>query len=1375
MSSTAARPCLNAIFGVAFPGGGVAGKQVGAGSGGRDPELLPAPSLTPDRFEDFTETLLHRQRFIASPARRLIEISRWGRRGDKQDGIDFVGAYDDGTTVTWQCKRVDKMTPADVRTYISENSYTADEHVLVFSGLASPEARTEALKVQGWSLLDQRDLGQLVHDLPLHRARTLLEQFWDPVVRRAFLPVAGIDAFLGLDEHFAPTLDRAAVLHHRAALVGRNDVLAALDAALDPTELAPRIVLIAGPGGRGKTRLALEALRHVEDAHPTIPVLVHQERRPLDSAALSELPGNPAVILTEDAHRAPDDLAPLLTYTKHTPGTKLLITARATGADEVRAALQRAGFDTGQILEVPIEPLTLGAARALVDTLAADGPALPAEFDEFLAAEGRDTPLIPVVAISMARAGRLATGPLALDQGIRDEILRAYADVTAGDVSGWPRPIVRGVLATVAAVAPLPSSGSDEFLDAAAAVAGVSRANFLEIVSALLERGVIVERGEQLRVAPDVLADEVLDSAAVVRGRDTGFVTRLWEALGQHAGLQLVVNLGALAGRLARTGGPDLFGRVWDDVEAEFDAAGLQQVDALARMLAPLAYTQPERLFTLLTRVLPRLPTFEQAARVAAENAVTDDAREEAVEDNGTSASTPQEAPRAALISYRGQLTAGDVARGCAPLLARCAQAAPALLGPALDILWDLAAVDGRQTNQYPDHPARLICDDLVDLGRIAQGSLPVVLDRVETWLRVPDTLEAPRTPLFVLAPLLAKNGLRYAQRRQTLEFSPFFVPPDKVASARDRIRRLLVAQGSGADVRRAVEAAQLLGIAMDPPHGYFGHTVPPEVVLGWEDDDLAAVAALRQIAQATSEPLVRRTIRHKLEWDATRALSQKVRRAALELVTELDERVEDDLTEAILGRWVRLLISRRGIAVPDRAASDFGGDGGGPAGPDDLSDSATIVDEGTAERTRNRDAAVAALWREHSPAEVIEVLDERLRVIAAAHQSSEVQGMGELLAKLGASRPAAVPDLVTATIGLPEGPLDRFLHVLLDAWTRSGIDAFVAALPGLIAARPGVAGAVAYGFRVHRWVGLDPRLAQAHREAMPVADPQLRGQWLAGAGEMLRSDPVAAVPFIIDAAAGADWGVAEALEAASHYDPDGWSASLDEQQSLAVLALTRVCGWRKWGVQRIVSGIARAHPRAVLDALTGESAERLTVDEVDGLPAALASHGAVLSEWLRDLLLLAGQGDEWRIAGLLPVALGESLTGGAARAVADVVASAGADELLRLVRMLWHCDGFTLAHPDLVGLLLGQAETLLDEDGLEEAKRILVAAAVPSGGRWSSAATDETHVARRDRALQLARDMTLSVSARTIFSQAAATIQAVMDEDARQWRDGEG
>jgi hypothetical protein len=177
--------------------------------------------------------------------------------------------------------------------------------------------------------------------------------------------------------------------------------------------------------------------------------------------------------------------------------------------------------------------------------------------------------------------------------------------------------------------------------------------------------------------------------------------------------------------------------------------------------------------------------------------------------------------------------------------------------------------------------------------------------------------------------------------------------------------------------------------------------------------------------------------------------------------VAELDKRVDDDLTKTILGRWVRLLPSRRGITVPEEAA-DLGEDGDSPAGPGNLGDISAIVDASIAERARNRDAAVASLWREHGPAEIVDVLDERLRAITAAHQSREIQGMIELLGGLGAARPAALPDLVAEAVALPDGPLDLFLHALLDAWARSDINAFAIALPPIIAARQGVASAAA-------------------------------------------------------------------------------------------------------------------------------------------------------------------------------------------------------------------------------------------------------------------------------------------------------------------------
>jgi hypothetical protein len=70
--------------------------------------------------------------------------------------------------------------------------------------------------------------------------------------------------------------------------------------------------------------------------------------------------------------------------------------------------------------------------------------------------------------------------------------------------------------------------------------------------------------------------------------------------------------------------------------------------------------------------------------------------------------------------------------------------------------------------------------------------------------------------------------------------------------------------------------------------------------------------------------------------------------------------------------------------------------------------------------------------------------------------------------------------------------------------------------------------------------------------------------------------------------------------------------------------------------------------------------------------------------------------------------------------------------------------------------------------------KQILVGAGVPRGARWSSAAADETYIARRDRAPQLAQDMTLPALARTIFNETATTMQKAIDEEARLSREGE-
>ncbi|MGK5684075.1 ATP-binding protein [Actinoplanes sp. URMC 104] len=63
---------------------------------------------------------------------------------------------------------------------------------------------------------------------------------------------------------------RSAPLNDRGPLIGRDAELAALRTALDRSNNYPAVVVVAGPGGRGKTRLLTEALTECEGANPQI-------------------------------------------------------------------------------------------------------------------------------------------------------------------------------------------------------------------------------------------------------------------------------------------------------------------------------------------------------------------------------------------------------------------------------------------------------------------------------------------------------------------------------------------------------------------------------------------------------------------------------------------------------------------------------------------------------------------------------------------------------------------------------------------------------------------------------------------------------------------------------------------------------------------------------------------------------------------------------------------------------------------------------------------------------------------------------------------------------------------------------------------------
>jgi len=990
------------------------------------------------RLEEFLGDLLKRMERVPGANPRLVASSRNGTSGQAQGGVDHRGEYSDGTRGAWQCKEQQTLAKGDIDEIITDMAKageTAQRRIIVFSRIASPTARAEIAKHAGWEIWDQADLGDRVRSLLVQDARALLDTHFGAQFRRRFLPIAGTDAFLPLETFFEPLLNKDDRFHHAAPLVGREADLDAIVTALtDPA--GPRVVIVEGPAGLGKSRLVLDALRQVENKLRPVPVLVRAEGHVLNSGALDELPVGPTILLAEDAHRDPRELEALLGYARRTEGVRVVLTVRWFGRAAVEQAAVAAQFALTELMMHALTPLTATAARQLVTDLQGDGLTLDPVFAEQLAQAARATPFVAIVAVAMIRRGELSTA-LTLDKNLQREVMARYGQVATEGIPGVTAHDTRRLLALIAALSPV-DLGDEPLVDAMAQFLSTNRPTLLGMIQTLTEHGALLDRERVVRVIPDLLADEILAGEAVMMGVDTGFVGQVWQAFpGQRA--VLVPNLAGLDWRIRQSAElddgavpPDVFGPIWTDFRAQFMAADHQQRCAALDWLAVPAAAQSSRVLAVLQGAVAT--------------------------------------PGPAVPGGAGPWTHDDVCHGCARLIETCAQSDAGLLSAAFDLLWELSRDDDRSTNQEPDHPVRVM-ERLASLGAPdALNTAHTLVDRVTVWLAQTDNGAAPvRTPLFALEPLLAKEGTSQQWQLDAIAFRIFIVDPGEVGPLRDRIRQLLAPIIAGPDVACAVEAVRLLGEALHEPSGYFGRTVPAETILAWEDDDLQTVAVLQTGAQATSEPLVRCEIRTAVSWHAELAASAAVQEASRALLAVLNSHDEDLLTELLAtGDFERV-----GLADADPCPEAAETPDSSQAATDDKDISPNAVtryEQVTQRRQQDRVRVAEQLWEAAAgPEHLVTVLAERLTVSAAV-RTEPAPGLDQLLRAVIDARPDAAADLFQAVTAAPPSPLDHAVAVILDALLKRDQDAFLPALRAAVGSRPSLAIGALHGFTRAEW-----------------------------------------------------------------------------------------------------------------------------------------------------------------------------------------------------------------------------------------------------------------------------------------------------------------
>lgn len=1252
--------------------------------GGRRADLVPTDGLLPDRFEDFTEDLLVATMSIAEPARRVKRVQRWGRRGDKQHGIDFEGTGADGATVAWQCKRLDDLTAANVRKFVKDCTYVADEYYIVYSGEASSAARQEVKKLKGWDIIDQRGLTQMLKSLPLQRQRQILDAFWGKTFRRLFVQIPGVDSFLGIEEVSERRHTGEDLLNDLGPAVGRVSETTKLSTAMDRSADWPRAVIVNGIGGVGKTRLMIDCLETFQAANPAVQVLWLSPGHGLDKDAISLLPLTPAVIVVDDAHRSPADLAILLNYAAENSGTQLVLGVRGLEAQAIRNEVIRIGFRQDQLREITVGRLSLPESRELVASLA-DGLALNRSLLEALARQARDTPFMAVLPLNMIRRGQL-TGNLSLNSDLREQVMVRYGDIlTEGIDALGPEPLKK-VLATLAALGTI-NPDDQEVRSRILSLAGIPLSDYLRLREQLRNRGIVIEQNGRVRVMPELFADQVLEQVSSISGTDTGFVEELWNALGDVASEDLFTSIGSLQWRLIHRDGPQVMQPVWASIEATIDHGGYGDLYTLAGHLGSLPLTQPAKTLDLLDRIRHQLDELD------------------GLEPGQRPANLPGDAAIASLFGT-GEIDCTAVERRLAVPYGACAANGAAGLETALDALWALGRRDARPVDSALDHPLRIIIDQLCQVNRLLDPSYPErIIAKAGQWL---GALEpgAAVTPLAVLGPFLAKEGTTSEmQDPRAISLGQFQVNPEWARPHRDAVRALCVKYAGDENLSLTSEIVRLLEGAVRPPQGYFGADVPDEQRNAWADDDLQTIAALRTIAETTTKSAIRRTVRRAVEIPAGYSTSPELMQAALSLLHQLDQHEDDDLSDHMLGGERLIdLDPQRGKDAPTLSEC-----------VERIAARSKQAADGEAERSGRMEEQerrshlrllrlAESLWGPHADTKAsVDRLDAELQEALLTSKSTPNHQLITLLQLTAKHHAERVPDFVAAIIKLTDGPLDAGLPILLDCLQTSDkalVDQIVAETA---AQREGVRWAIGRSAGFFAWSNLGSPYIDAINDG--VEDPSGRVRQAFLTALPFAEDPITVSKTLITGKA-TDNTIYDILRIPVGSSGKDWFRNLNHDHAAAVLDLLATIQIGTWEAEKPIKDIATAHPRLVLDRMTEiHSLRHLLRSAGDhSLRTAYSGNPHEVAAWILDG---CESDDPGQVASVLTKVVGDRLPRGVTDGLCDAVGDLGEQQLANFLGILASLNAWAAHHIELARRLIEHARTFGEDLRMNTLNRV--------------------------------------------------------------------
>lgn len=801
---------------------------------------FPVHGMTPEGFERFSFFLLNK--LYRDPK---VQVERAGDSGHAQDGID-ISVRGPGWIHLFQCKRVSEFGPKKVATAVAALTAPADTKVLLLSTTASPAARGEASKHAGWQIWDREDISQRVRSLPLQEQRELVHTFFRS---RQFELLGELDGspWQTVDTFFAPFTESSRFFNHNWPLVGRTAEVSELDAAIKDESVL--VTMLVGAAGGGKSRLIRHSLAEYERAHPETLVRVLASTDSITAKSLEELGTGPKLLAVDDAHDR-EDLGLLFHFCAlQANHCRVLLALRPYGHEMVRNQAAAIALSGKEVKVVALRPEGIDAHDLAVQALQAINGPVEAAAD--LAKATKGSALATVLGAKILAREGVHPIWISNDTEFQAHIVSRFQDViTGGIASGQDIARLQGVLRITALVQPIVPDQPD-LLSLMEAIEGVQAHDATRLVKTLVDAGVLFRRGTRFRLAPDLLADSIIQRYCLDSPGGKAYVQRVFDKIEEQGQFlrNLLLNLGSLDWRRREgdTSDSDLLSGLWSKLRWGDDYWN-PQVEAAAAV----AFYQPRQALDFAKRLVHDGHGHNTSVCEMIKNAAHNHAfLGEACMLLWKAGTRPREDPK------------GDP--------------------KGIEVLKELAAFN---PNKPPEFAA-----EVVDFA----------LEAIKT----PELRNWAYESFQILEAALATEGhTAWASNSRTITFSAYAVPENEVRDIRAKIVQALFDCLERGTVRMAFQAARAMQSALTLPNGRFGLRIEDDARESWMKVHAHTLNRLASVASESKlPPVVLVRLAESVSWHAFGG-SPETMEPAVRILKLLDRDVDTRVTRCLMDGW---------------------------------------------------------------------------------------------------------------------------------------------------------------------------------------------------------------------------------------------------------------------------------------------------------------------------------------------------------------------------------------------------------------------------------------------------------------------------------------